>query len=598
MEFKLIGMSKEKRSGLRLASAAAALSLALAVAAGSAAHAQAAASAQTPEASVTLVGNHPDEAADFASGPEISATKTLRMEAVLALRDRAGLDKLLAAQQDSSSPQYHQWLTPDEFNARFGPSQSDVSAVSAWLESKGFTLESSSATKRSLVFSGSAAHAESAFGVKIHTDDTGALYTNLSDPVLPKSVAPTIAAIAGLSNLARPYPNLKFVPNAQASPDATVGGQTAFGPNDLYTFYDQTPPTSSSNDGTGTDCIAVIEDSNFPDGDVNLFDTQFAIEPINLTHQIVTIDPGTGNANSEIEALLDVEYAHAAAPGVPIYAYIGNEATSISGSGLLDAVISAVQDNKCGVISLSFSFCGVPNSFYSGQVDQVASEANAQGQALVTAEGDDGAAGIALNKKLQACVPAHSRNINEVSADPHVTAIGGTQFTPTLDSSGNAVGYSTESVWKDKNGASGGGNSKVFAKPTFQQGIRHLTRKRAVPDVSFAASPTNPGFFLGFTDPQGNPAIGCCIGGTSMGAPYWAGIMQLAAQKKSLKRVGNLNTTLYSIQSAGGTGTHDITIGNNAFHGVGGFKAIKGYDRATGIGTPDIEALLSAIAGN
>ncbi len=539
------------------------------------------------ESSSVLVGNHPNESTDFLSGPEISQTRTLEMRVLFKLRNEAQLEQLIAAQQDKSSPQYHQWLTPAEFNSQFGPTDSDIAAVSSWLASKGFSVGSTGANRRMLNFSGSAASAETAFGVKIRTDDTGTLYTNVNDPVIPQSLASKIQAIGGLSNTITPHPNLKSE-QLHPVPDTTIGTSTAFGPSDIYSFYDQAPPTDSSNDGSGADCIAVIEDSDFPLPDVDAFDGQFQVEPIVPTELYATTDPGyTGE--DEIEALLDVEYSHAAAPGAPIYAYIGNENDTSSGSGLLDAAILAVDKNTCGVISISFSFCGVAKSFYRGAINDLMAQAASQGQAVTVAAGDEGAAALVLNKKKRACVVGSSAGVNELAADPFATGVGGTQF-PVVDS------YTTEAVWNEKKvGAGGGGNSKVFAKPSFQAGFLRRVHKRTVPDVSFAASPVAPGFFFGY-DTDGIPGIYCCIGGTSMGAPYWAGIITLAAQKEGVARIGSPNTTLYSIETAGGTGLHDITVGKNNFHGVAGFKAVPGYDRASGLGTPDINLLLDQFA--
>ncbi len=565
---------------------AAAVILALAVAGGSA-------RAQN-SAATTIVGNHPDEAADFANDPEIGAGKNLRMQITLALHNQDALKKLLEAQQDPSAPQYHQWLSPGEFNARFGPTESEVSSVAAWLTSKGFMVQSASAAKRAVVFSGSAATAQSAFKVKIHANHSGALYVNLGDPSVPAAIAPLIGSIRGLSNILRAHPNVKYAANAL--PDVTIGNSTAFGPNDLYTFYDQTPPSSGSNDGTGADCIAVIEDSNFDDGSVAAFDSQFTLPAINLTRKFPSNngDPGS-NGTDETESLLDVEYAHAAAPGVPIFAYIGDDATSPIHDGLVDAIAQAASDSTCGAISISFSFCGGSKRFYSHVLNSFLMQGAAQGQAIFVATGDFGAAGLVFDKSSNSCVEGTKKNINELSADPHVTAVGGTQFNPNFGTDGNDVGNVAETVWNDPFGASGGGNSKIFAKPIFQKKIPKQGSRRAVPDVSFAASPHNPGFFLGQPGKQG-PGVACCIGGTSLGTPYWAGIAQLAAQREGTARIGNMNTTLYSIYKAGGAGFRDVTMGNNIVNRAGGFTATTGYDRASGIGTPDIELLLGAIA--
>ncbi len=573
----------------------AALILALAATGVSTASAQTAASATALNQATTIAGNHADEAADFSSGPEITASKTLRMQISLALHNPGAIEKLIEAQQDPSSPQYHRWLAPGEFNARFGPTQAEMSSVAAWLVGKGFKIESTSIAKRAIVFSGAAGSAESAFKVKIHTNASGALYVNLGDPSVPASIAPMVGSIRGLSNILRSHPNVRYVPTASASPDVTIGDITHFGPNDLYTFYDQTP----SETGSGADCIAVIEDSDFDDPSVAAFDTQFGLPTIDLTRKLAS-EGGDPFNSDETETLLDVEYAHAAAPGVPIFAYIGDNATSPDGNGLVDAGMEAVSDDTCGAISISFSFCGGAKKFYSNELNGFLQQAAAQGQSVFVATGDRGAAGYSFDKSTDSCVEGTKRNVNELSADPHVTAVGGTQFTPNY-SGGVDVGSVAESVWNDQYGATGGGNSRIFAKPQFQKGIPRIGGKRAVPDVSLAASPANPGFFFGSSG-----QVTCCIGGTSIGTPYWAGIAQLLAQHEGEQRVGNLNAALYSVYKNGGAGIRDVTQGNNNVetakpngqdHLVKGFEATVGYDRASGLGTPDIDLLLSALAG-
>lgn len=586
-------MSKDSRSGIRLHAIkirCAAAIIALAVTGVSSARAQTTASPTGSGPATTIAGDHPDEAADFLSGPGIAASKTLRMQISLALRNRDALENLIDAQQDPSSPQYHQWLAPGEFDARFGPTAADVSTVAAWLTGKGFTVESASVAKRAIVFSGAARSAESAFKVTIHTNLSGALYANLGDPSVPASIAPLVGSIRGLSNILRSHPNIQYASRSSTSPEATIAGVTGFGPNDIYTFYDQTPPTSAGNNGAGADCIAVIEDSDFDDSSVAAFDTQFSLPAINLTRKFSSQGGDPFNSD-ETETLLDVEYAHAAAPGVPIFAYIGDSNTSSDSNGLVDAIMEAASDDTCGAISISFSFCGGAKKFYSHELNGFLKQAAAQGQAVFVAAGDRGAAGLSFDKSTDACIEGNTRNVNELSADPYVTAIGGTEFSPNY-SGGNDVGDVAETVWNDQTGATGGGNSRIFGKPKYQKGIRKIGSKRAVPDISLGASPENPGFFLGSSG-----QVGCCIGGTSIAAPYWAGIAQLAAQREGQRRIGNLNTALYAIYKSGGTGIRDVTQGSNSVAGIAGFSATIGYDRASGLGTPDIDLLLGALAG-
>jgi len=145
---------------------------------------------------------------------------------------------------------------------------------------------------------------------------------------------------------------------------------------------------------------------------------------------------------------------------------------------------------------------------------------------------------------------------------------------------------------KSLRGSSGGGQSAIFAKPSFQGGILPKSRRRNIPDVSFAGSAFSPGFFLRTGTP---PTIACCFGATSLVAPVWAGISALAAQNAGVARIGNINASIYALGPSGNTsssGFHDITIGNNGFNGVAGFPAKPGFDRATGWGTPDVGILV------
>ena len=534
-----------------------------------------------------IAGNHSDEAAELTNG-EIQGNRSLRVGVSMALRNRAQLESLIAQQQDPSSPLYHQWLTPAEFNDRFGPAAEDVAKVERWLAGNGFSVEPGSVAARNVVASAPASTVEKTFAVKIATSPDGVSFANLDDPIVPASIAPLVGSIRGLENTLRFRPAVAI----SARPDAVEDGQTAFGPQDMWTFYDETGLNNSGITGSGADCIAVIENSDVEDSAIALFDATFGLPVANVTRVLADgTDPGIAPGSSALtEAELDVEYAHAAAPGTPISIYIG-----VGSNALVDALTRAVNDNTCGAISLSFEFCGAGAAFYRGTIDPILSQADSQGQAVFVASGDEGAAG--LKATSNGCVIAGgARKVSELAADPHVIAVGGTQFTPTF-SNGNAVGYSTESVWHDKapipksmRGASGGGVSAVFAKPSFQAGVFPKSKRRNIPDVAFAASALNPGFFIA-TGTQ----IVCCLGGTSMGAPVWAGISALSSQNAGVARVGNFNAKLYSLGPSGSTsssGLHDVTIGNNGLDGVAGFAAKRGYDRATGWGTPDIGILV------
>ncbi len=549
----------------------------------------------------------------------------------MALRNRAELEKLLAAQQDPASPQYHHWLTPESFAARFGPQAADYKAVTDWLTSAGLETVAANPRGRNVTFSATAAQAERLFEITIASTPDDRWFGNLEDPAVPAKVAGVIGAVEGLDNLRRFVPLIRrhqqlyrppiqpqlsaqlsaleraaFVTGSYAheppfrlwAPDVAVDGYApAFGPTDIQTFYDETPLLSAGiNGGNGNDCIAVIEDSNYVKGAVDLFDTTFSLPVAAITNSFPTTDPGINS--DEGETLLDLEYAQAAAPNAPLRAYIGNDNDSII-DPITDGIVSAVSDDACSAINVSFSSCGSPDSYFTQTLDPLFVQAASQGQSVFISSGDYGAAGLIIDRHGD-CVPGTTRGVNEMAADPNVSGVGGTQFTADFDANGDDVGFVPEAVWNDSGGASGGGASKIFAKPGYQKGVTPSDGHRDVPDVALIASPELPGVYMGddASDPgsgcpRGQSCINCCSGGTSLSTPLWAGIARLLTQVQG-GRLGNLNPLIYRLGKAKSADLRDVTKGNNNFNGVTGYNAGPGYDQASGWGTLDIAKLAQA----
>jgi subtilase family serine protease len=570
--------------------------------------------------SARLVGNHPLQAETEPITANADPAQPLTMEVRFAIRNRAELDKLLAEQQDPNSPNYHKWLATGEFDKRFGATPAQVDAVSAWLRSQGFSIVSASA--QSVEFSGTVDQAQRTFSVQIAKFGNGKFFANTSDPYIPAQFTGVIGAIEGLDNMRQAIPAsrqhlMRKAPGARptashrgsvapqsrwsssshaavSSPDAKEGGVTAFGPKDLWTFYNEKPLIDNHVDGTGN-CVAVVGTSDFHGSDVSQFNSTFGLPASQITRKVVGTNPGIVSGDgSDIEALLDLEYSHAAAPGAKTFFYFGND--------LVNAISAAVNGNACGSIGISFTICASSNSFFTGTMDPIFAKAASQGQSVFISSGDEGAAGVVFNAGQGACLPGNSRNVNELSADPNVTSVGGTGFTPNFDGSGNDVGSVAESVWNDSGiGASGGGASAAFAKPSFQNTGTPADGARDVPDVSLLGSPVHPGVFL--ADDCGSASncntgvagIECCIGGTSLSVQVLSGFSQALAQLAG-GRLGNINPRLYDLanQDLAGNGFRDVTSGNNSFNGVTGFSAVTGYDQATGWGTLDLTTFASA----
>jgi subtilase family serine protease len=587
-----------------------------------------------PIKGVPIRDNHPSEIAQLGELSRAAANRRLDLKIFLSLRNRPELDALLAAQQDPTSPQYHQWLTPAQFATRFDPGQSDLIAIANWLNGAGFRLTALGPDRHYVAFTGSVAQAERVFGVTIVATTDSRMFTNLEDPIVPAGLAGLVAHLEGLDNLRRFAPLIRssrrrrhpvvaaaprsFAPTAfvnggvpamppfersspsYVQPQIALGGDSAFGPIDIQTFYDETPLLSDGiNGGKGSDCIAVIEDSDYKASAVTLFDTTFALPAAVISNFFPTNDPGINS--DEGETLLDLEYAHAAAPNAPLRAYIGNDTTAII-DPIADGIQKAVKDNACSVISISFSNCGGASSYFTGTLDPMFAQAASQGQSVIVASDDFGAAGQIVGRDGN-CATATNRHVNEVAADPNVIAAGGTEFTPEYNSSGDDVGFVAEDTWNEATdgGASGGGASAIFSKPAWQKGVTPSDGQRDLPDLAIIASPDMPGVFMGddASDegsgcPRGQSCINCCAGGTSLSAPLVAGISRILEQTAS-RRVGNLGPLLYSLGSESSTALRDVTIGNNDFNGVTGFSAGVGYDQATGWGSPDITLLAQAV---
>jgi subtilase family serine protease len=153
-----------------------------------------------------LTGNHPEISA-APIGP-IAPDRILTMAIMFKARNPQALNSLIAEQQDPFSPNYHRWLTPQEFSRSFGPDPKEIGAVRDWLAAQGFEILSASAQQRSITFKGSAALAERVFETQIVTW-TGGAYANQTDPSIPAEFGGIISAISGLDNTARAVPAAK-----------------------------------------------------------------------------------------------------------------------------------------------------------------------------------------------------------------------------------------------------------------------------------------------------------------------------------------------------------------------------------------------------
>jgi subtilase family serine protease len=526
----------------------------------------------------------------------------LHLRIYLDIRDKEAARKLTEDQQNASSPSYRKWLKTGQFDEMFGPLQASYDAIAAWLTSQGFIVTAVRRDRRDIEFTGTVAQADQAFQVQIMNMSDGQRYRATSLPMIPARFQGVIFGVIGLDNL------------LTTSPQTTIGGTTEFGPQDFYTFYDENALLAAGINGNipgqPSECLAIVGLSDYLPAAITTFDTQFLLSGPSITKRLAdTTNPGPTYDRNEIEAELDLEWGHAAAPGAPLTFYLGNQTVSLS--ALLDAFLLAATDNTCGTISVSFAICYDPGGFFAYGWDLVAMQAAMQGQSVFVSSGDFGSASQAKSGNM--CVAGTTQGVNTISASTYVTSVGGTQFNPgySLGSNQMDVGFVPEGVWDVLTaGASGGGPAvESFDKPNYQATRTPPDGWRDVPDVALMAAGNLPGAFFG-DDPliKGSPCPGpgACIAfggsGTSLATVLWAGISKLIQQQLGT-RIANINPELYSLAELGPTaGLRDVTgtatPSDNGFNNVLGWRAEDGYDLATGWGTPDIATLVNLFASS
>jgi subtilase family serine protease len=526
---------------------------------------------------------------------------------------QADLNALLAAQQDPSSPQYHKWLTPEEFGARFGLAQPDIEKVQAWLEQQGFTIGSVMRSATGIRFSGTVGQVESAFGTQMHYYTVGgekhfAPSTALS---VPSALA---GVVSGIRNLDDFRPKAQHIP-VRKTFTSGLSGNNFFAPPDIVTAYDIQPLHNSMVDGTGQ-TIAIMGQSYVAVGDIEAFQTASGLPK--KDPQLVLV-PGTGNDGSfsqgdESESDLDLEWSSAMAPGANVvFVYTGSD----TNFGVFDSAQFAI-DNKIGnIISISYSTCE-PN--FSGPTDTnfttlegIFAQAAAQGQTVTAASGDQGSTACFSNNPPQTGdMPLSFQEqiaVNYPASSAYVTGVGGTSASSsdvdggsnvatywssngTNDVTSSLLKYIPEVVWNDDPStcpspytnclsATGGGKSTLVAQPSWQSAYFTATghanpdsSHRLVPDISFYSSPNLPGYLYCTSDQSvwdpGDPTTGTppqaascnagfrdnstgdltVAGGTSFATPIFAGMVAMLNQSAGYTTgSGLVNTELYKLAS-------------------------------------------------
>jgi subtilase family serine protease len=482
----------------------------------------------------------------------LPSTQRLSLAISLPLRNESELDVLLQQLYDPQSPSYHQYLSVQEFAARFGPVESDYAAVLNFAAANGLAVIDTFGNHMVVDVEGPAANIESAFHISLsiyqHPTENRTFYAPDREPTPDLDVP--LLHISGLDNFTLPHAKNVRSSLADATPKTTgsgPGGQ--FIGSDMRAAY-----YGGSLKGAGQS-VGLFEFAGYEISDVELFfknvkqALSVPIKGVSLNGASLNCPPSTCD---DSEQALDIEMAISMAPALKqLVVYVGNSDVSIFNR--------MAVDNTSKQLSCSWGWSDNESS-----LDPIFKEMATQGQSVFVATGDNGSG-----------TPA---NVVWPADDPFITAVGGTDLTTT----GPGGAWKSETGW---NGSAGMPSKNKVPIPSYQQLAGVITplnqgskTLRNIPDVAAEANTNQYSCYDGSCS-GGN-------GGTSYAAPQWAGLTAIANQRSIAsggKTLGFLNPAIYSIGTGSSypTAFHDITSGSN-----GKYSAVTDYDLVTGWGSP------------
>ncbi len=518
-------------------------------------------------------------------------------------RDPSGFAAAVASEYAPGTPTYRHFLAPSTVAARFGPTPTTVTAARAFFGAYGLSAEPlPGGALLSVVGPASAVGRAFSTTLEEYRSASGRLFLDHPAPAvlpadLPWTGAYGLDTAPSLTPLAVPLPR-----TGPAGPGATTcaSGTGGLAPCQLQTAYAFSPLLANGTNGSGVsigivDAYSGGEPESSLASDLATFSSQFGLPTasVNYAYPVPTntdLNSSTTNPAWAAEEALDLEWAHAAAPGAHLEMTLSPDA----GTGLLESVNWLVATGAVNVVTLSWGepLTGVFNAYSAScpfacnassdgtyaLLGPVFEAAAAEGIGIFAASGDcgaaDGTSGAAVN------YPA---------ADPYVTGVGGTSLTVTSNGtyvgesawSGNATGATAPGCHNQ--GGSGGGYAPL-PRPWWQIGLAAAPAGRGVPDVALDAG-TAVSIVLGGVDSG--------VLGTSVATPIWAGIAALADQYAG-HSLGFLDPSLYRV-AAGPAGTlsfHDTVTGSN------GYPAGPGWDPVTGLGSPIVAQLVPQLAAS
>ena len=584
-----------------------------------------------------------------AATPQVTSVATaapataVDFEVFLPLRNRAGLESLLRAQQTAGSPSYHHWLTPAQFAAQFGPSASSFANVEGIARAAG--LQVTAVHTRSFHVSGAAAQANKFLGTSLNTVSYSNGRTTLRAAqayALPATLKQQGVVVAAFTKLPPRQTHFKKVSGPLSD---TTNRYSPVGPywyNDMkqaynYPAYTTRLPSGFKLDGHGVS-VAVLMETSAQTSDVQAFfnhehwTTTTHLQP--PAFRVMNVDGGAPfdpNSGGSFEASLDVQQVLGGAPGSSVTLV---SIPDLFDSHILDGYVAIVDGNKWDLVNSSFGGCelgytpayneGVDETGVLRVYDEVFMQGNAQGITFVASSGDSaGLSCPSVNYFSGATNAVFVPSVETPADDPNVTAVGGGNLITTSNPPSRTSTYVGENAISDreipydiygfgtnvKGGrwGAGGGQSVVFPRPFYQNWVNFYGNNvtgRAIPDVGMQVGGCPSGIAVTPCNPNDSAAIVAFAGGlygvigTSVSSPELVGALALVVENSG-GRLGNINPFLwsqgYTQTDLGGAKAAPVAQfyhkGQPGYNGVNNHNDTIGFDYMYGNGSPNVRTL-------
>ena len=565
-----------------------------------------------------------------------AAQDIVHFSVYLPLRNTDKLEALVAQQHDQASPQYHQWLQPADFLARFGPRQADIEAVKNALVARGLTIESTNA--HGVRVSGTAAAVSQAFSASLQkvTTHSHTRFQTRHPLQIPGELVALAPRVVGLAALPEHRTHARIVSQVSGANRKSAVGPYWF--DDLKQAYDY-PAYTASTDGTGVSVAVLMTDLLFDDDVGAAFDhekfTAITGKPAPSVTTVTVDGGGVQDGPGSFEASLDVQQVLGGAPGTAVTLVSIPDLTDAS---ILDGYSYIVDNNKHDIVNSSFGGCelgytapynnGTDLTYILQHYHEIFLQGNAQGITFVASSGDQGGPMCPSPDYGTGPNPVFGPGVSSPADDPNVTAVGGGNLVTTTSTTSLDSTYVRESAFADPDvpydiyglgtnvsggvWGAGGGVSSIFRKPAYQLlANTGSSRWRTLPDVGMQVGgcPLDLAASCGADDSAAVVAYGVNEGGgfygvigTSVSSPEFVGALALYEQQLGKKnhRMGNANVYLYAagaLQSLAG-GTHAPAALQFFHRGIPGFDGLyngsspsANYDYIYGNGSPDVRKL-------